>query len=295
MTKFTLALLLLLAPGMSLAQSVEKKYSLELTDPNQPMSLDVEMRNGSVSVEGYSGKSVEITAVITPLSQKELEADENHHGRHKTRVRTRHYNGGQPEPEKKSRSRDGLKSVKNASMNLEIEESDNEVEITSEFSTSRIDLLVKVPVNSVLEVELYKGGDVMVSNLSGPIEIETWQGDIIAKKISGPIVAETHSRTIEVEFASLSKDNPSSLTTYSGDIDITLAKKVAAKVNVQNYQGEVLSGLDEDFVASESVKRNKKGNKQEIVVGGQVSALVNGGGQELSLITYSGDVYVRKQ
>lgn len=295
MTKFALALLLLLAPGMSLAQSVEKKYSLELTDPNQPMSLEVEMRNGSVSVEGYSGKNVEITATITPLSQKELEADEGNHRRHKQNIKYRYKSKDHGEPEKKTRSKTGLKSVRNATMNLEIEESDNEVEISSEFSTSRIDLVVKVPSTSALEVELYKGGDVIVSNLSGPIEIETWQGDIVARQISGPIVAETHSRTIEVEFASLSKENPSSLTTYSGDIDITLGNKLAAKVNVQNYQGEILSGLDEEFVTTESVKRNKKGNKQEIVVGGQVSAVVNGGGQELSLITYSGDVYVRKQ
>ena len=291
MTKYTLALLLSLAPLIASAQSIEKQYSLQLTEPDKPMSLDVEMRNGSVSIEGYSGKTVEITAIISPLSKDEL-AEINQNRRswepHKSRNK-----GGQQEPPKK-RSKEGLKSVKNSSLSLEIEESDNEVEITSEFASSRIDLQVKVPRSATLEVQLYRGGDVNVSNLSGPIEIETWRGDIIAKKISGPIVAETHDRSIEVEFSSLSDANPSSLTTYSGDIDITLGNKVAAKVNVQNYQGEILSGLDEEFVATESVKRNKKGNKQEIVVGGQVSATVNGGSQELSLITYSGDVYVRK-
>lgn len=292
MTKFTLALLLSLAPVIASAQSIEKKYSLQLTEPDKPMSLEVEMRNGSVTIEGYSGKTVEIEAIITPLTKKEIDQS----GERARRAPKNSYRSHPDDSQhnKKERSKAGLKSVKNSSMNLEIEESDNEVEISSEFSLSRIDLVVKVPSTAALEVELYKGGDVMVSNVSGPIEIETWQGDIVASKITGPIVAETHSRNIEVEFVTLDASNPSSLTTYSGDIDITLGNKVAAKVNVQSYQGEILSGLDAEFVATESVRRNKKGNKQEIVVGGQVSATVNGGSQELSLITYSGDVYVRK-
>lgn len=294
MNKFTLAVLLMLSSGAALSQGQEKKYSLELTDPDQPMSLEVELRNGSATIEGYSGKTVEITAVFTPMTQKELENDEDHqHSRHRDRERSRGRKG-QQQQSKKQRSVEGLKSVKNASMNLEIEESDNEVEITSDFSSTRIDLVVKVPLSAALDVELYKGGDVRVSNLSGAIEIETWKGDIYASGISGPIVAETHQRDIEVVFASLSKENPSSLTTYSGDIDVTLANKIGAKVNVQNYQGETLSGLDAEFVPSETIKRNNKGNKQEIVVGGQVSATVNGGGQEISLITYSGNVYLRK-
>lgn len=293
MKKFTLALLLSLAPAVSMAQNIEKRYSLELTEPDKPMSLEVEMRNGSVSVEGYSGKTVEITAVISPLSEKEQKAL-NRNRRQEKAYRSAAVNSHEPEKPSKERSKAGLKSVKNSSMSLEIEESDNEVEINSEYASSHIALQVKVPQSASVEVELYRGGDVNVSNISGPIEIETWQGDILAKQVSGPIVAETHSRSIEVEFTSLSDANPSSLTTYSGDIDITLGNKVAAKVNVQNYQGEILSGLNEEFVTTESVRRNKKGNKQEIVVGGQVTAVVNGGKQDLSLITYSGNVYVRK-
>ena len=79
-----------------------------------------------------------------------------------------------------------------------------------------------------------------------------------------------------------------------GNVDITLAKKVAANVNVQTYQGEIFSGLDKDFVVIDEIKKNKKGKKQKIVLGGIMQAKVNGGGQALSLTSYSGNLYIRK-
>jgi hypothetical protein len=80
-----------------------------------------------------------------------------------------------------------------------------------------------------------------------------------------------------------------------GNVDITLAKTVAANVNVQTYQGEVFSGLDKDFVIVDEVKKNKKGRKQKVVLGGIMQAKVNGGGQVLSLTSYSGNLYIRKE
>jgi len=69
---------------------------------------------------------------------------------------------------------------------------------------------------------------------------------------------------------------------------------VAANVNVQTYQGEIFSGLDKDFVDVDEIKKNNKGHKQKIVLGGIMQSKVNGGGQVLSLISYSGNLYIRK-
>ncbi len=56
----------------------------------------------------------------------------------------------------------------------------------------------------------------------------------------------------------------------------------------------MFSGLDKDFVVIDEIKKSKKGKKQEIVLGGVMQAKVNGGGQALSLTSYSGNLYVRK-
>lgn len=287
MKKLSTILLLPFLIGSAFAEVQEKSYILELTNPDKPMSLDVELRNGNITVEGSKGKNVEIFARFTPLSEEEL----TRHHRHK---RLERKESGQPE-NKPKRSREGLKQVQNKLVSLQIEEYDNEVEIESEFTNYSIDLVVKVPSTAKIDAELYSGKRISLTNLSGPIEVESYQGDIIATNISGPIVAETHKHDIVVTLSSLSDKSPSSLTTYNGDIDITLADKIKTTVNVQNYQGEIMSGLKEEFTMTDSEKRNKKGSRQKINVGGQLSAKVNGGGQHISLITYDGDVYVRKQ
>jgi hypothetical protein len=286
MRKIVSSVLLLACALTATAQSPEeKRYTLNLTDPSQPAHLEVEMRHGEIKIEGYDGDTVEILAKFSPLSEQQLKQIQSHQHERKAAK-------GQDKP---SRSTDGLKVVNNALINLQIQESANRVDITSEFTTYHIDLLVRVPKNSSVDAQLYDGKQIDVSNVTGAIELESWKGDIYASGITGPIVAETYQSAVVVEFAQFNGETPTSLTTYSGDIDITLANSTKAQINVQNYQGQILSGLDAEFVPTESVERNGKGRKQQIVIGGQMSAKLNGGGQDLSIITYTGNVYLRKK
>lgn len=275
-----------------------KRYELELTNPDKPMSLSVDMRNGSIDVEGYDGKTVEIVASFTPLSKEDL-MDQNKSRKHSQRESTRQQarqqtsrTNGEPE-EKQPRSKEGLKVVNNQLMNLEIREKNNRVRINSEHSTFFTSVTVRVPSTANIEIELYQGGEIKVANVSGSVELESWRANVTAHSISGPIVAETHQSDIEVVFSSFNGEHPTSLTTYSGDIDVTVAKSMAANMNVQNYQGQILSGIEEAFITNESVQQSEGSKSKEIIIGGQMTAKLNGGGQEVSLITYSGDVYIR--
>jgi len=275
----SLTLVAMLAGNIQLANAAEKNYSLHLSNPGEPVSIDIEVYRGSITLIGYKGDTIEISAKASDFSGK----DEN-----LKKVK---------EIINKNtslRSSKGLKSVKNQSMRLEIEERNNNIDISSEVTNQHVDLVIKVPQRSSVEVELYKGGDVNIDGINGALELEAYEGMIIAKNISGPIVAETARTDIVVSFSDFSKTNPSSLTSHMGNIDITLAKKVAANVNVQSYKGEVLSGLDKDFVVIDEIKKNKKAKKQKIVLGGIMQAQVNGGGQALSLVSYSGNLYIRK-
>jgi hypothetical protein len=269
----------MLASSMQVASAAEKNYSLSLSKPGEPVSIDVEVYRGSVTLIGYKGDTIEISAKTSPFTGKDKDLKKV-----KKSINQ----------ETSTRSTKGLKSVKNQSMRLEIEEKNNNVEINSELLNQHVDLVIKVPQRSSLEVELYKGGDINIDGVNGALELESYQGMIIAKNVSGPIVAETARTDIVVTFSDFSKTNPSSLTSHMGNIDVTLAKKVAANVNVQTYKGEVFSGLDKSFVVVDEVKKSKRGQKQEIVLGGVMQAKMNGGGQALSLISYSGNLYIRK-
>lgn len=278
-TTLSLTLVAMLAGSIQLANAAEKNYSLALSKPGEPVSIEIEVYRGSVTLVGYKGDTIEISAKSSVFSGNDKDLK---------KVKAK-INNNTP-----TRSNEGLKSVKSQSMRLEIEEKNNDVEISSEFSNQHVDLVIKVPQRSSVEVELHKGGDINIDGISGGLELEAYGGMIIAKNISGPIVAETGRTDIVVSFSNFDKTSPSSLTSHMGNVDITLANKVAANVNVQTYQGEIFSGLDKDFVVVDEIKQNKKGQKQKIVLGGIMQAKVNGGGQALSLTSYSGNLYIRK-
>jgi len=272
-----LTLVAMLASNIQVANAADKSYNLPLSKPGEPVSIEVEVYRGSITLVGYKGDTIEITAKTSTFTGKDKDLK---------KVKAKINNS--------PRSSKGLKSVKSPSMRLEIEERNNEVEISSEVSNQHVDLVIKVPQRSSVDIELYKGGDINIDGVNGGLELEAYEGMIIAKNISGPIVAETARTDIVVNFSAFDKTSPSSLTSHMGNVDITLAKNVAANVNVQTYRGEVFSGLDKDFVVIDEIKKSKNGKKQEIVLGGVMQAKVNGGGQALSLTSYSGNLYVRK-
>lgn len=306
MKKFNLALLgLTLSTLTQSAYAIEKTYSLPLSNPGEPVSLEIEVHTGAIYIEGFDGESIEVSATMEEIETNELNkieriikdvSTELNDGRGNNIEKIGEIISGHKNKHKRTqRSTEGLKSVKNNSMQLEIEEEDNEIEISSEYSTQNVILHIKVPKRTRLDIELYKGGDVEINNISGAIEAEAFKGSIIASGVSGPMVAETHNTDIVVSFDKLNQKNPTSLTSHSGNIDITISKNTAAKVNVQSYKGEILSGLATEFVVSEDVQRKNKGGKQKIVIGGMMSAEVNGGGQDITLATYNGNVYVRSK
>ena len=276
------AVLFLLPATLSFTSAAEQNYSLPLSKPGEATSLIAEVHTGTVSVSGYDGETIEITARVKDVDPEDME-----------KVK-RSKPPRQAGPEKKAPSTEGLKAVKSRMMKLEIEEEDNEVYITSQYSTQHVVLDIKVPRRADLGIEVYKGGNISISNISGSIEASAYQGGITANKVSGPIVAETYNTDIVVNFDSFNKENPTSLTSHKGNIDITLNKQVAAKVNVQSYQGEIYSGLDSEFVAIENVERSNENGKQNIEIASVMSTKVNGGGQDITLTTYSGNVYIRK-
>jgi len=271
--------LAMLTGSIQLANAAEKSFNLALSKPGEPVSIDIEVYRGSITLVGYKGDVIEITAKTSFFSGKDKDLK---------KVK------GKINSDNKARSSKGLKSIKSQGMRLEIEERNNKVEISSAVSNQHVDLVIKVPQRSSVEVELYKGGDIKVDGIKGGLELEAYQGMIIADNISGPIVAETARTDIVVGFSDFAKQSPSSLTSHMGNVDITLPKKVAANVNVQTYQGEIFSGLDKDFVVVDKINKNKKGKKQKVTLGGMMQAKVNGGGQDLSLISYSGNLYIRK-
>ena len=94
------------------------------------------------------------------------------------------------------------------------------------------------------------------------------------------------SSDIEVVFTEMNQTAPTSLSSTSGDIDITIPANTKGDFKMSSTSGDVYTDLDFKFDDEDGMKRWGGGMS--------ANAKLNGGGVKVSLRSVSGDVYIRK-
>ncbi|HYC83590.1 MAG TPA: DUF4097 family beta strand repeat-containing protein, partial [Chryseosolibacter sp.] len=145
-------------------------------------------------------------------------------------------------------------------------------------------------------VHTYNDGDLIVSNIEGECAITNYNGEITALNISGSVVATTYNGEIKVTFDKVTPDTPMSFSTYNGDIDITMPSTVKASFKMKTEQGDIYTGFEMKVVNSGVVPvKDSKDGRLSIKIDEWKRGDVNGGGPEISMKTYNGDILVRKK
>ncbi len=93
-------------------------------------------------------------------------------------------------------------------------------------------------------------------------------------------------------------DKPMSFSTMNGDVDLTLPADAKASLKMKTQTGEVYS--DFDIALSRAPQKVEDSGKPErgkyrISFESAIYGNINGGGPEITLNTYSGDIYIRKK
>src|SRR5690349_16413007 len=152
-------------------------------------------------------------------------------------------------------SRTGLKRIGGGGMDLEVTENGNNVNLQSNSWSHRLDVELEVPSGADLNLHTYNGGDLMVTGV---------QGELV-------------------------------LTTYNGDIDLTFPSNFKATLKMKTEQGEIFTGFDVNVTSSGPVQtKDTKGGVYKVVLDDWKRAEVNGGGPEVTMKNYNGDILVRK-
>ncbi len=192
----------------------------------------------------------------------------------------------------------GMKQLSGSSSGLEVEEEDNVVTISTQSWKAATDLVVQVPVTSSLEVRSSMDGAVVIEGVSGEIDINNINGPVTLTSVSGNTLVHTVNGDITVVLSRVAADKPLSFSTMNGDIDVTLPADVKANLKMKSEQGEIYSDFDINMTRqparSEAAEKTDQG-KYRITFDKSLFGLVNGGGQEISFNTFSGDIYIRKK
>jgi hypothetical protein len=253
------------------AQESKQDLVIPLSKPGSPGSLEVGLISGSISVEGYSGKEVIIKALY----------NDNDEDRYKKRNQNDNI--------------DGLKKISMNSFNLDVEEKDNRVEVSSDNYNKTIDLDIKVPQNFSLDLGTINHGSIKVTGVKGDHEISNVNGDIEMFSISGSAVVSNVNGKIEITFSEVTPNKAMSFATLNKKIDVTFPANTKTTLKMDSKMGEIYTDFDVDLVKTEpEVKKSTGDNTYKLEISKYQTAKINGGGPEFNFKNFNGNIIIRK-
>jgi hypothetical protein len=117
--------------------------------------------------------------------------------------------------------------------------------------------------------------------------------------VSGSAVAHAFLGTLLAVFDRVTPEKAMGFSSFRGDVDVTFPRDLRATFRISTERGEVFSDFDmvvQPSSPGDAVRTSKDAEGQTRVTAGKaVSAIVNGGGQQVQLRTYGGKIYIRRR
>ncbi|MBL7845878.1 MAG: DUF4097 family beta strand repeat protein [Cyclobacteriaceae bacterium] len=277
-------LIFLLAIGVTFAfgQAANNEFTIPLSDPAKRGKLKAHLNYGSITVKGTARKDVLVRY------KEEADKDDDHDEDH-DRDKHKDKDGG-------STSRDGLKRIGGGGLELEASENGNLVKVSSGSWNVKTNLEIEVPSGMDLNVSTYNDGDLMITNIQGEVELTNYNGEITALNISGSVVATTYNGDVRVTFDKVTEGKPMSYSTYNGDVDLTFPAATKATFKMKTEAGDIYTGFDMNITSSGPVKQqDPKSGAFKLKIDEWKRGDINGGGPEITMKNYNGDLYIRKK
>lgn len=279
---------LVLAGGES-ARAAADRLVVPLSDPAKPATISASLVMGSIHV--VAGKAGEVV-----IHASAAEDGDRAHDHDEECESCGVIAGRAPDKDKsRERTKSGMKRIPNSSFELSAEEDRNRVEIGAESWARAVDLKIEVPAGSSLKLSTVNDGEIEVSGVGGELELHNTNGGITVRDARGPVSANTVNGDIEVEYTGALGSEPLAFSTLNGDVDLTLPAASKFDVRLRSDNGEIYSDFDVALSpkAAKVVEDRGKG-KYRVSIAKELAGQVAGGGVEIFLKTFNGDIVLRK-
>ncbi|MCH9695111.1 MAG: hypothetical protein K0U72_11440 [Gammaproteobacteria bacterium] len=265
-TKMKLALIsaLMCMSFTAMAQSEPQVITIPLSNPGEPVSLDISIISAYIEVIGEDREDAEFEVRVEKGSRKIVTPS-------------------------------GTKELTTGAYSLEVDENDNHISVDTDWRMQKINIVARIPQRADLELSTTNNGEIVVSNITGSLQLENTNGPITARNIRGSVIAESVNRQVDVSFASIDPDSAMSFETINGDLILGLPEGAGAQLHIDTSRGEILSDFEVDIQPSKPIveRRNDRGGV-EVRLESVIVANVNGGGPAIKLKTLHGDIHIKK-
>lgn len=266
--KTFLAVLCLVMGGITagLAQADDNKLVIALSQPGKPGLLKVNLILGEIKVNGYNGKEVVV--------------------RYTGRENRRHANAEESS---------GLRRLTSNSVGLEVEEAGNTVSIKSGVFTKPVGLEIQVPHEFSVNLECVTVGQVLVEDVNGKIDVANIHGNITLRDVSGSASASTLNGNILANFRKVTPNMPMAFSNMNGKIDVSLPASAKFNAKLKADNGDVFTDFDMAMDKESKAERQVDEDQgQKIYLNKWIHGKVNGGGAEMMIKNFNGNIYLRK-
>jgi hypothetical protein len=250
------------------AEDSGERTTASFSDTSRPGSLHVALIQGSIIIKGSDGKDVIIETRPSPAGVLSRAPQEPA--------------GMRRLPQQPS---------------ITVEEQNNQMSIGSPNVNRILELQIQVPKRTNLQLSNVNDGDIRVEGVDGELEIASVNGAITLSGVGGSVVAHTVNGKVAATVSRVSPEKPMAFTSLNGAVDVTLPASTRANLKLRSDNGSVytdfeLGTLTQPSAAVEDSRRS--GGRYRVEVNKAIHGSLNGGGPEIELRTFNGNVYVRK-
>jgi hypothetical protein len=181
------------------------------------------------------------------------------------------------------------------SMDVTAQEKNNEVTVAAPRRKA-VRLNIRVPETSgIFKLSSINGGTIMVSDVTGNLELQNKSGGISALNISGSVIASTLSGRITVSFKNVDPGVPMAFSTISGGINVSFPADLKANLKIRSDLGKVYSDFDlVGDAAHPKAVRDEKDGVYHLSIDDWIFGRVGGGGPEMLIKNTNGNIHIYK-
>lgn len=249
------------------AQQPGHQVTVPLTDPGRPANLNLQLIEGGITVRGSNRRDVQVIA----------------------RAR-----GQQLQNEAVSGT--GLRQLAQPPA-FTVTEERNGILFVLHTPQRAIDFEIEVPNRANLKLgTTATNSGIVVEGVEGELEINNPNGPITLNRVGGSIVASSVGGEVRATITSVSMQRPMAFAAFDRDVDVTFPASLKATLKLRSDEGKVLTDFDVTPLPQPTRVEDtrRQGGRLRIEVNHFVYGAVNGGGPEIELRTFTGNVYVRR-
>lgn len=257
---------LLLVAFQALATDITdtQTVTVPLTRPGEPFEMDIGLLNGEIHIYGEDREDLVFEIAAERTGRKIITPS-------------------------------GPKMVPGGSIDLEIEERNNRIDVDSDWRSSQVVVTARVPRLASLELSTVHNGVIVVDGVRGNIEADNVHGPITIRNHHGIVVAESVHGDLIVEITGVDDPKEMAMTTLHGNLELSLPANYGAEIHIGSASEEIRTDFEVELLPVEpKITRRGNGGRFVVEMDQRIVAAINGGGPVIKMETRFGDVSILK-